>query len=263
MSIASSISQYRLENGRTYHAYRTHSQPVSSTTAESSTLRSLGDGEYWAPNDEKARIIDEIAHNAFLLSFNDKLFLAPIQKPRTALDVGCGNGVWAIDFAEAYPDTKTIGTDLSPIQPKTVPPNLDFVVDDCCSDWGVYPNNHFDYIHVRSIHLAPGGYLEQAEFNPVAKSDDGTIVAGDPWDQCGKLAKRCGEAFGKTLMVEEFMQEEITRAGFTDVVKVKYKWPIGAWSNDPKLKDLGKWNLRHWEEGLEGWTLRFFTKHMG
>ncbi|KAL8949245.1 MAG: hypothetical protein Q9222_004634, partial [Ikaeria aurantiellina] len=297
MSIASSISQYRHENGRTYHAYRMHAHLVSRITVEILILRLLGDGQYWAPNDEKARSTDAIAyrspstplwrglltllpisHHAFLLSFNDKLFLAPIQKPRRALDVGCGIGVWAIDFAETYPDTITIATDLSPIQPGTKPPNLEFEVDDCCSDW-VYENNHFDYIHVRSLygsvadwpkfykecydHLAPGGYLEQTEFNPVGKSDDGSIVSGDPWDKCGQLARRCGEAFGKTLMVEEFMKEEIIKAGFTDVVKIKYKWPIGAWSNDPKLKELGRWNLIHWLEGLEGWTLRFFTKHMG
>ena len=55
------------------------------------------------------------------------------------------------DFAEAYPDTAVIGTDLSPIQPDTRPPNLNFEIDDCCSDW-VYPNDHFDYIHIRQLY---------------------------------------------------------------------------------------------------------------
>ncbi|KAL8766958.1 MAG: hypothetical protein Q9203_006177 [Teloschistes exilis] len=64
-------------------------------------------------------------------------------------------------------------------------------------------------------------------------------------------------------MVEEFMQDDIRRAGFTNVVKTTYKWPIGAWSNDAKLKELGRFNLRHWHEGLEGWTLRFYTKYLG
>lgn len=55
------------------------------------------------------------------------------------------------DFAEAYPNTATIGTDLSPIQPNTRPPNLSFEIDDCCSDW-VYPKDHFDYIHIRLLY---------------------------------------------------------------------------------------------------------------
>ncbi|KAL8649709.1 MAG: hypothetical protein Q9226_005464 [Calogaya cf. arnoldii] len=249
MSIASSIYQYRLENGRRYHAYR--------------------DGQYWGPNDQQARSIEVISHHAFLLTLNDKLLLAPIRNPRRALDIGCGIGTWTIDFAEAYPNTATVGTDLSPIQPDTRPPNLHFEIDDCCSDW-VYPKDHFDYIHIRQLygsvadcHLAPGGYIEQVEVNPAPKSDDGSITPGDPFDECGKLAVLAGKSFGKSLMIEEFMHEEIARAGFTDVVRIRYKWPIGAWSNDPRLKELGRWILVHWNEGLEGWVLRFFTKHMG
>ncbi|KAI4221086.1 MAG: hypothetical protein L6R36_007142 [Xanthoria steineri] len=258
LSIASTIYQYRLENGRRYHAYR--------------------DGQYWAPNDQQARSSEMVSHHAFLITLNDRLLLAPIHKPRRALDVGCGIGTWTLDFAEAYPNTAVVGTDLSPIQPDTIPPNLHFEIDDCCSDW-VYPRDHFDYIHVRQLygsvadwpkfyrecydHLAPGGYIEQAEVNPAPKSDDGSIARGDPFDECGKLAVRAGNAFGKSLMVEEFMHDEIVRAGFTDVVRVRFKWPIGGWSNDPRLKELGKWVLVHWNEGLEGWVLRFFTKHMG
>ncbi|KAI4136668.1 MAG: hypothetical protein LQ341_005506, partial [Variospora aurantia] len=212
-SIASSIYKYRLENGRTYHAYR--------------------DGQYWGPNDEEARYLDVIS---------------------------------------------IIGTDLSPIQPETKPPNLIFEIDDCCSDW-VYPKNHFDYIHVRQMygsiadwhrfykdcydHLTPGGYIEQAELNPVLKSDDGSIVPGDVLDQCGTLAVQAGISLGSSLEVEKSMQDDIARAGFTEVVKTTYKWPVGAWSNDPRLKELGKWNLLHWQQGLESWTLRSFTKRMG
>ena len=191
--------------------------------------------------------------------------------------------------------TSIAGTDLSPIQPGFAPPNLRFEIDDCCSEW-VYPKNHFDYIHIRLMygsiadwpafykeayeydlpclnyfiphltyycrHLAPGGYIEQAEISPLPKSDDGSITPGDLYDECGRLSRTCGEAFGKTLQVQEFMKDAIMQAGFVDVVETKYKWPMGPWSNDQRLKDLGKWNLKHWEDGLEGWTMRFFTNYL-
>ena len=64
-------------------------------------------------------------------------------------------------------------------------------------------------------------------------------------------------------MVQTFMRDGIEKSGFVDVVEIKYKWPIGAWSTDAKLKELGKWNLNHWEDGLEGWTMRFFTRYLG
>lgn len=59
--------------------------------------------------------------------------------------------IFGSDFAEAYPNTAIIGTDLSPIQPDTTPPNLSFEIDDCCSEW-VYPKNHFDFIHIRALY---------------------------------------------------------------------------------------------------------------
>ncbi|KAI4216520.1 MAG: hypothetical protein LQ351_001009 [Letrouitia transgressa] len=124
------------------------------------------------------------------------------------------------------------------------------------ADWHAFYRDCYD-------HLKPGGYLEQAEISPILKSDDGSITPGDYFDECGQLAVRCGEAFGKSLLVQQFMRDEIERAGFVEVVEEKYKWPIGAWSTDAKLKELGRWNLNHWEQGLEGWIMRFFTRYLG
>ena len=36
------------------------------------------------------------------------------------LDVGTGTGIWAIDFADDFPDTMVFGTDISPTQPDLV-----------------------------------------------------------------------------------------------------------------------------------------------
>lgn len=47
-----------------------------------------------------------------------KLHLAPLESPRKVLDVGAGTGIWAIEFADQFPSTEVIGTDLSPTQPK-------------------------------------------------------------------------------------------------------------------------------------------------
>ena len=48
---------------------------------------------------------------------NGKLFLAPIDKPARVLDIGCGTGIWAIEFGDEQPDAEIIGTDLSATQP--------------------------------------------------------------------------------------------------------------------------------------------------
>lgn len=73
-----------------------------------------------------------------------------LMHSQRVLDIGTGTGIWAIDFADEYPGTTVLGTDLSPIQPDLVPPNCRFEIDDARDDW-TYPNDYFDFIHIRSL----------------------------------------------------------------------------------------------------------------
>jgi hypothetical protein len=75
-SLASSILNHRMENGRQYHAYR--------------------DGAYWGPNDELAKEILDFAHHMYLLTLDQALHLAPVENPQMILDCGTGTGIWAI-----------------------------------------------------------------------------------------------------------------------------------------------------------------------
>lgn len=43
-----------------------------------------------------------------------------------------------------------VGNDLSAIQPRWVPPNLEFVVEDFENEW-LFEPDHFDFIHARTI----------------------------------------------------------------------------------------------------------------
>ena len=64
-TLASSIMNYRIENGRQYHSYR--------------------DGAYWGPNDEPAKEILDFAHHMYLLTLDHKLHLAPIKNPQVRI----------------------------------------------------------------------------------------------------------------------------------------------------------------------------------
>lgn len=48
-------------------------------------------------------------------------------------------------------------------------------------------------------------------------------------------------------------------AGFTNVVQRNYKVPIGAWSSDAKLKEVGRWNLLFCLSGMESWAIYMLT----
>lgn len=51
-----------MEHGRRYHAYK--------------------DGAYWGPNDEEAQETNDLAHHVNLLMMNQRLYLAPLNKPQ-------------------------------------------------------------------------------------------------------------------------------------------------------------------------------------
>ena len=54
------------------------------------------------------------------------------------------------DFADEFPNAEVIGTDITPIQPAWVPPNVKFEIDDCNQEW-TWPDNSFDFVHVRMM----------------------------------------------------------------------------------------------------------------
>ncbi|EOD51843.1 putative sam dependent methyltransferase protein [Neofusicoccum parvum UCRNP2] len=259
-SVHSSIYRYRFENGRRYHAYR--------------------DGEYWGPNDEKANDHLDIAHNLWLKTQDGKLAVAPLpEKVGKVLDVGCGTGIWAIDFADAHPEAEVVGTDLSPTQPGWVPANCRFEIDDANEPAWTWRDGSFDYVHVRSLFgcisdwprfyreafrcLRPGGYIEHVEMGRKFKSPDGSLPDGCALSQLDGLGAEVCERIGKPGDVIYRMRDWLKEGEWEDVTQVEYKWPTGPWPSDPKLKELGQWSRLHLLEGVENWTLAMLTRVLG
>jgi hypothetical protein len=56
-------------------------------------------------------------------------------------------GVWAIEVGDQFPNARVRGLDLSPTQPVWVPPNVDFLVDDC--EQGDWLDQDNDLVHFR------------------------------------------------------------------------------------------------------------------
>ncbi|KAB8075865.1 S-adenosyl-L-methionine-dependent methyltransferase [Aspergillus leporis] len=255
-SLRSSIADYIYENGRRYHAYHA--------------------GSYWGSNDDKSIDAMEICHHLYRLLLHDQLYLAPIKNPGRVLDVGTGTGSWATDFADLHPEAEVIGTDLSPIQPNFVPPNVFFEVDDCCDEW-LY-KHPFDFIHVRGLygcvadwgkfyqqalnHLRPGAYLEQVEMSVTPISDDGS-TKGTVYEIWGEKSLEAGDKFGKTLRIVDESRQRMIDAGFANVVEQRYKLPIGPWPKDQHLKNLGRYFRLVFEESLEMWAMMLWTKVLG
>ncbi|KAF4500228.1 hypothetical protein FAGAP_3561 [Fusarium agapanthi] len=253
-SITSSILQYRNINGRTYH-------------------HDIGNAQYWGTNDEKQNESMDINHHVLTLVLDGALYLAPITKDiKNAIDVGTGTGIWAIDFADSFPDAQVIGTDVSPIQPGWIPPNLRFDIEDCTQEWTFAPNSQ-DYIHFRWLVgsivdwgqlfkeayrcLKPGGYIESHEALSRMDCDDGTITDKSAMHQWGKFFVEGGKKIGRSFtIVEDGVQRSaMEKAGFVNLEERDFKVPIGGWPKDSKMKEIGKYAQATLEQDIEGYVL--------
>lgn len=222
-SVSSSIIDYRTLRGRTYHSERHNT-------------------DYYAPNDDRQNQSVDITHHYLTLLLDGQLFLAPLKKDkvRQALDVGTGTGIWAIDFADEFPDALVVGTDLSPTQPTWVPPNVRFELDNATEEW-TWSDNMFDFVHMRYLFGAiadwpglfrqayrvttPGGWIETLEAECVITSDDGTVTSDSALATWSKMFIEAGKKIGRPFDVLslDVQRKGLEEAGFVDIQQSNFK----------------------------------------
>jgi cyclopropane fatty-acyl-phospholipid synthase-like methyltransferase len=259
-SLKSSIYNYEVENGRTYHSFHA--------------------GKYHMPNDEGERDRMDLHYHALRLSIENKPFHAPVKQITHVLDVGTGTGIWAMDVADEYPQATVVGFDLSPIQPTWVPPNLLFEICDADEEWS-YPVNNFDLVHTRFMNgfslkswphfyqqayscLKPGGWVENQEFDLKLMSDDDTIPANSSFLQWTHLWNEGIANLGATGRCDpEKLKSQMSEAGFINVKILNFKMPIGVWPKDPQLKEAGLCQYFALSDGLHGMSAKVFNKGLG
>ncbi|KAM0206834.1 hypothetical protein ACHAQI_008060 [Fusarium lateritium] len=210
-------------------------------------------------------ILGSVEGNAHILAARRYRFIS--RERYRVLDVG----IWAIEFADRYPNTEVIGTDLSPCQPQWVPPNLRFEIDDAVVQPWAWKEDYFDLIHIRYLFGAikdwnalfkeayrccsPGGWVQSAEADVRFRSDDGSTELEPIFKTYQKLFEEGSKITGNPFFVHELQQKAFEKAGFTDVKIVDYKFPVGGWPKDPKLAGIGQFVKTALENDLEGYTL--------
>ncbi|GAD96964.1 UMTA methyltransferase family protein [Paecilomyces variotii No. 5] len=257
-SLSSSVQSYVYENGRRYHSYR--------------------EGKYVLPNDEKEMERLDFVHHLFMLTLHGDLYKSPLKNPQTVMDLGTGTGIWAIDMADLHASASVVGNDLSPIQPKFVPPNCEFIVEDFEEDWS-YPDNHFDFIHGRTLsgavkdwkelmattyrHAKPGGWVEFHEGTIWAESDDGSLKEDSRILTYLKLIREQSENAGRSMNVVDNLGSWMSSVGFENVKVEIYKVPWGPWPKDARLKEIGKFQLCNMMEAVSSYGLALLTRGAG
>jgi SAM-dependent methyltransferase len=258
-SINSSVTDFRHEHGRRYHAFE--------------------ESQYWLPNDDTEIERLDIQHHCWQLSLGGALYLSPIPKDTHAvIDIGTGTGRWAVEFADNNPSAEVIGTDLSPIQPAWTPPNCSWLVDNAEEEW-VY-SKKFDFIHSRMLlmgihdwpryfrqawdNLKPGGWIEVQEVQfPIGYADDGRVTKDSPLLVWSKHVQEAAGKDGIDTMCTEKFREHLEKQGFINIREQRVRWAVGAWPKGTREKTLGKWTLENTRSFISPIALALFTKRLG
>ncbi|KAH8678043.1 S-adenosyl-L-methionine-dependent methyltransferase [Xylariales sp. PMI_506] len=231
--------------------------------------------KYHLPNDIQEMDRLELQHLIWIELCGGRYNLAPLDEINLthALDVGCGTGNWAIEFANLHPDVQVVGTDLSPIQPDYVPMNCTFYIDDATHEWSFH--QRFDYIHIRALtmgisdwnklidqayqFLQPGGYLELQEFHIPLESPDDSIKPDSALGQWGqKIQRVCGK-LGIDSMSALKHADRLRARGFQKVEEKHLRCPLGPWAKGQRQKRLGWMGRKDLYEGIGGISKKLFV----
>lgn len=140
-------------------------------------------------------------------------------------------------MADQFPGAYIVGTDLSPIQPSWVPPNLQFEVSDCEDDWTF--SSQFDLIHMRNMSgsimdwskllsqahsfLKHEGWLEIANLDIWVESNNGALPEDSALVQWRGLLSEAVERTGRNPRSARLVRERMESAGYVSVIEETFK----------------------------------------
>jgi ubiquinone/menaquinone biosynthesis C-methylase UbiE len=231
---------------------------------------------YNFPNDASEIERLDFQYEILKYAFHDRNYFAPLENPEHMLDIGTGSGRWAIEMGDEFPDCEIQATDLSPIQPTSVPENVHFFIDDASEEDWALPLNHFDYIHTRVLlgcfedfgeiikrafkYTKPGGYMESQELMSTPYCDDGTMSPDCPFLEWTKFGDEAAVAAHRPMRIANKLKRWYMQAGYVDVQEKVFKIPINSWPRDPEKKELGAMSEQNWLAGVQAFTLAYFSR---
>lgn len=97
----------------------------------------------------------------------------------------------------------------------------------------------------------------------VARSDDNSIPEDYAFAKWLEFVRQGLEVFGVELLAPVKTPERLKDAGFSNVTERVFKVPIGTWPKNETLATVGLYNQAMCTDGLQGNSMKTFTKGLG
>ncbi|WPH04022.1 Hypothetical protein R9X50_00690600 [Acrodontium crateriforme] len=222
-----------------------------------------------APEEERLNF-----QHALLTKTFGGLYRAPLDPShvRRVLDIGCGTGNWAIDYAKQNPNAQVIGFDVtgSP-EWNTAPPNCTLIEangeDD--SAWVSF-GDKFDYIHARLIvvsirnwpslfekisnHLTSGGWCEIQDLQFPTHCLNGSTSAESKVVAWGHLMSSGMRKFGLDPNAINHFPQQMQHVGLVNAKTDEFKMMSGPWADTEHDRELGQMGNKNFHMGFRGFT---------
>ncbi|KAF2762962.1 hypothetical protein EJ05DRAFT_495809 [Pseudovirgaria hyperparasitica] len=236
-------------------------------------------------DEEEDRLEEEhaIISGFFSTTGEDRLYFAPLTRPKNILECGYGRGHWAIAIANQFPDSTVCGVDINwealPEEPENLVlewANLNKNITSK-SKSGELQQGKFDYIHSRFIAFGlrekrwpsyvkelrslvkRGGYVEFVEYDFLFQSDSGWCGYDPKQFAIGQLSDYVRDWQTRYHSSDARASTKLATlmgdAGYKNVVSGMYQVPIGSWGDSEHHRYWGERNKNNTKRLLESFAL--------
>lgn len=197
------------------------------------------------------------------------------------MDIGCGTGIWSIDFAKQHPEAQVHGFDLEKSPGwSSAPPNCKLQVANLeeAATWSNF-NETFEFIYGRMIvvsvkdwplllqrcfsALNPGGWIELQDLQMPIRCAHEYIEGSSKLVQWSYLMIDGMLKFGLSPLAMGNIPKLMAGVGFRSVAEEDYKIFSGPWSIVGEERELGRIGKTNFELSVQGFSSTLFTRGLG
>ncbi|KIJ64916.1 hypothetical protein HYDPIDRAFT_40094 [Hydnomerulius pinastri MD-312] len=219
---------------------------------------------YSLPKDAKEHYRLDVQHDV-IKDIAGGNYVAPLQNyegaVRDILDLGCGNGRWAIEIAQEFPAANVIGVDLSPVEKELLPQNCKFIVADITMFPLPFEDSSFDVVQMRIVPslpdrskiipeiyrvLRPNGFVLFLEPSHVISRTLPGRIQSPAFADGDRLIALSPHTNGRDWSIAEVIRgmllnskREGGESMFHAIGEITIHLPVGTWPEDPKRAQQG------------------------